>query len=144
MIGLFSSTSRNFAIFLSSKREPCLSETKSIYTLLRFEYNNTKPLQYSKLFIHPITGNPRSDSQDVWIYHTEQINVNTPLVKDSNFLLGMPGCDNKITYVFMKNGYKCINAPWNVKTYHYHTTQIRNYTVKDVIPPPYVYVEPCL
>lgn len=123
-------------------RKSCLSSTKSIYSLLRFEYKKNDNLSKCKLFIDPIKKKPRSDSQDVWIYHTNQIEINSQLLRDTDFMLGMPGCDNKITYEFAKLGYRCINEPYNVKTYHYHETQIRNYGRKDVIPSPYLYVEP--
>ena len=38
--------------------------------------------------------------------------------------------------------YKCINVPFNVKTYHNHNTQIRNYGINDVIQGPYLYLIP--
>lgn len=122
-------------------RKSCLSITKSVYTLLRFEYSRHNKLYKCKLFKHPRTNKPRPDSQDVWIYHTSQLEITSDLIRKANFMLGMPGCDNKITFVLAQFGYKCINEPYNIKTYHYHTTQIRNYGRKDVIPPPYLYVE---
>jgi hypothetical protein len=126
---------------INNLRKSCLSKSKSIYTLLRFEYNNQHKLDKCKLFKHPRTNKPRPDSQDVWIYHTSQLEITSDLIRNANFMLGMPGCDNKITYVLAQLGYKCINEPYNIKTYHYHSTQIRNYGRKDVIPPPYLYVE---
>lgn len=124
-------------------RRSCLSVEKAIYALLRFEYTNKK-LGRCKLFNHPRTNKPRPDSQDVWIYHTQQLELTSDLIRNANFMLGMPGCDNKITYVFSELGYKCINCPYNIKTYHCHSTQIRNYTRNDVIPPPYLFLEPIL
>lgn len=123
-------------------RRSCLSITKSVYTLLRFEYDPHKRLSKCKLFNHPKTNKPRPDSQDAWIYHTNQLETTGDLIRGANFKLGMPGCDNKITYILTQLGYKCINVPYNVKTYHYHSTQIRNYNITDVIPPPYLYIEP--
>lgn len=123
-------------------RKSCLDQKKSIYTLLRFEYLKQKNIKHCKLFIHPRTNLPRNDSQDVWIYHSNFHPTNEQILNESNFQLGMPGCDNKITYILTNNGYICINEPWNVKTYHYHTTEIRNYTRNDVLPPPYLFIEP--
>lgn len=131
---------------IENVRKTSLSQEKSIYALLRFEYINynnfDKSKKRAKLFNHPRTNKPRSDSQDVWIYHTKHMTINNELIRQTDFMLGMPGCDNKITYVFHENGFKCYNEPYIVKTYHYHETQLRSYTRKDVIPPPYLFVEP--
>ena len=124
-------------------RRSCLSISKSVYTLLRFEYLKEKKLGYCKLFIHPRTNAPRNDSQDVWIFHTN-FTPDETVIEQTDFEFGMPGCDNKITFIFSQNGYVCYNEPWKVKTYHYHMTQIRNYSHKDVMPPPYLFVEPIL
>lgn len=126
---------------IENVRKTSLSQTKCMYSLLRFEYLN-KNLSLCKLFIHPRTQKPRSDSQDIWIYHTTQLELNNELLKETDFYLGVPGCDNKITYVMDKQGYTCYNMPWKIKTYHYHTTQIRNYTIKDRVSYPYLYIEP--
>ena len=128
---------------LINVRKSCLSKEKSLYALLRFEYTNQKKLGYCKLFNHPRTNAPRPDSQDVWIYHTS-FSPNDIIKQQTNFAFGKPGCDNKLPIIFASQGYKCINAPWNVKTYHYHKTQIRNYSQKDTIPDPYLYLHPIL
>lgn len=122
-------------------RKSCLSQQKSFYTLLRFEYKNEKKLGYCKLFINSKTKQPRNDSQDTWIFHTSQFQYNKQLMKELDFQLGMPGCDNKITFVLAKNGYTCYNEPWNVKTYHFHTTNIRNYKPTQRVSPPYLIIE---
>lgn len=127
---------------IDNLRKTCLDQKKSMYTLLRFEYLKQKRLGYCKLFNHPKTNAPRPDSQDVWIYHSNYHPVDEGLLEQCNFHFGKPGCDNKITYIMTTHGYTCINEPWNVKTYHYHMTQIRNYTRNDVLPPPYLFVEP--
>lgn len=127
---------------IESVRKSCLDQKKSIYTLLRFEYLKQKRLGYCKLFIHPRTNAPRVDSQDVWIYHSNYHPVDTEILEQCNFQLGKPGCDNKITHILTTHGFTCINEPWNVKTYHYHMTQLRNYTNNDILPPPYLFVEP--
>ena len=43
------------------------------------------------------------------------------------------GCDNRIAYIFYDNGYNVINNTTNIKTYHLHNTQIRDYNGKDTI-----------
>lgn len=134
---------------IQNVRRSCLSITKSIYSLLRFEYKGEKKLGYCKLFTFGenqshLTNKPRYDSQDTWIYHTSQMNVNKQILELTSIFLGMPGCDNKITFNFHSLGFKCFNTPWNVKTYHNHQTQIRNYTSNDVIQKPYLFLLPIL
>jgi len=120
-------------------RRSCLSVQRSLYALLRFEYNHERRQQqrlgFCKLF------GPRPDSQDTWIYHTNYA-PSADLVTAIDFMLGKPGCDNALVYAFYTAGYMIYNEPYNVKTYHYHTTQIRNYTRADVVPSPYIRVQP--
>lgn len=116
-------------------RKSCLSHTKSMYTLIRFEYDKNKPTIYSPLFLVGKEGKkkPIPGAQDTWIYHSN-FKPNTFLLQDSDILLGKPGCDNTIAYLLTIHGYKCINEPWNVRTYHNHKTQIRDYVCgKDTI-----------
>lgn len=131
---------------IKNLRRSCLSESKVIYALLRFEFNGEKKLGYCKLFTfgenHPQHKLPRYDSQDTWIYHTSQLNINQTFLEKMDILLGMPGCDNAITMRFSEFNYICINTPWNIKTYHNHRTQIRNYNICDVIQKPYLYLKP--
>ena len=105
-------------------RKSCLSLKKSFYTLLRFEYDRKKSMDELQLFRtnkHPIPG-----SQDVWIYHSN-FQPGQLLINKSNILLGKPGCDNTIAYILHIHGYNCINEPFNVKTYHNHASQVRDY-----------------
>lgn len=126
---------------INNVRKSCLSESKSMYSLLRFEYLGHEKLGDCKLFKYSDTNAPRADSQDVWIYHTNN-SPSTEIIKQSNFNLGKPGCDNKVVFILTQNKYICYNVPWNVKTYHNHKTQVRNYGITDLIPSPYLYIEP--
>jgi hypothetical protein len=72
-------------------------------------------------------------SQDVWIWNGK-INI-----KDCNFYLGIPGCDNRIAYEFDKAGYNLINPQSDIITVHNHATSIRN-TI-DMIDPPYKLIQ---
>lgn len=143
---VFSNSDIFFDKSILNVRRSCLSITKSIYTLLRFEFIHTKKrLGFCKLFVHPRTNKPRPDSQDTWIYHTSQFNnLSDKILNNIDFPLGKPGCDNKLTYELDKYGYNCINVPWNIKNYHYHSTSIRDYGIKDALPRPYLYIEPIL
>jgi hypothetical protein len=128
---------------IANLRRSALSVSKSAYTLLRYEYTGKeRNLRFCRIFTRPGQTEGRADSQDAWAYHTDQLEVTSDLIKQSDFMLGMPGCDNKIAYVLHANGYRCYNACRNVKIYHFHATQIRNYSAKDLIPPPYMHVVP--
>ena len=111
--------------------------------LLRFEYLKEKKLGYCKLFTYQNTTIPRPDSQDSWIYHSKY-RPDKRIINKCNFGFGQPGCDNKIAYIITQYGYTCYNEPWNIKSYHNHKTQVRNYTIKDVISPPWLKIEPIL
>lgn len=112
-----------------------LSICKSAFSQLRFEYLGNLDTKNCKIF------GPRPDSQDTWIIHSNY-NIPKKQRKAFDFHLGKPGCDNKIIYLFRILGYKVYNSPSFVKTYHYHTSQVRNYDSKDLIAQPYVYLFP--
>tara|TARA_Y100000591_G_C21840895_1_gene705568 strand:- start:1047 stop:2804 length:1758 start_codon:yes stop_codon:yes gene_type:complete len=95
-----------------------LENHKGMYALVRYEYTN-RNLKKCKLF-----GNGRADSQDVWIVHSNYIPENTNIFK---FNFGVPGCDNKLVYLFLILGYKVYNDPILIRSYHNHASQLRNY-----------------
>jgi len=107
-----------------------LGYNKSFYSLLRFEYNNEPNLKKCKIF------GPRADSQDTWIFHSNY-NILPKQREVFNFYFGKPGCDNKLIYLFHLLGYTVYNEPYVVKTYHYHTTNIRNYNASEVLHSPH-------
>jgi hypothetical protein len=107
---------------------------KQMLALLRYEYNPSNK-NNSPLF------GPRYDSQDTWIFHTSQF-IQPREEKVFNFNLGKPGCDNKLIYLMNMLNYEIINDPLTIKTYHYHRSNIRNYTQKDVLPMPWAVVVP--
>jgi len=75
-----------------------------------------------------------SDSQDVWIWK------NKSLIKNANFYLGLPGCDNKIAFIAELYGYRVKNPSLSIKSYHNHKTDIRDGSSADLskrLPPPY-------
>ena len=80
-----------------------------------------------------------NDSQDVWIYHS---NFNRMLANNSafKFMLGIPGCDNHIAYLFKLLNFKLINDPAIIMCFHYHSSNIRSYSDKDKIPHPYLFL----
>ena len=111
-----------------------LAEEKYMFAQLRLEYNNTTK--------QSIVVNQVSCSQDAWIFHTNFTKDIVNNINDFNFFLGIPGCDNKILFLLKILDFKIINHPDFIKTHHYHTTQIRNYTEKDRLSRSYVFVKP--
>lgn len=125
-----------------------LSIKKSLYALLRFEFNNSNSNSNSNISFEEKKNKsklfgPRPDSQDTWIFHTNFLPNNREMMR-CNFELGMPGCDNSIAYLFNSFGYQLYNEPFIVKTYHYHTTNIRNYNKSNTVPPPYMLIKPII
>jgi len=81
------------------------------------------------------------DSQDTWIMKGA-----FKQLKDVNFGLGVAGCDNKIALLLSEH-YEVINPSLDIKTYHYHLTNVRNYVnvvghAVDRIKPPYLLLDP--
>ena len=85
----------------------------------------------------------RMDSQDTWVFKGK---VKIRLAED--FPMGIPGCDNRLAHELEKK-YNVLNPSRNIKTYHLHLSNKRNYyesdgSVKNRISPPYKFLEPTL
>lgn len=80
------------------------------------------------------------DSQDVWIWK------NRCKITNSNFYIGIPGCDNKIAYDAEQSGYRIKNPSLSIMCKHNHKTNIRPGSSCDLsqrLPPPYRLVPIC-
>jgi len=78
------------------------------------------------------------DSQDTWIYATP-----LKIPSNSDFYLGIPGCDNRIAYEIDQQGYQVLNLPHDIITIHYHRDDFREYHGKsEQIKPPWKVVYP--
>ena len=108
---------------------------KKMFALLRYEYNNGSPL----LFCRKDNTSGREDSQDTWIVHSNH-SFTKKEMDIFKIQLGIPGCDNKVTYLFKILGYDIYNDPLYIKTYHCHENMQRNYT--GLIKQPYCYIHP--
>lgn len=82
---------------------------------------------------------PRCDSQDTWIFHS---NNNINQIKALKFYFGKPGCDNVFCYLCKILGYTLINCPTIIITHHVHTINIRHYNENDRLIYPYMFLEP--
>lgn len=108
-----------------------LSSNKEIICQLRYEFKD----RYEPVRIF----GPRYDSQDTWIIHSNH-SILLEQCKVFNFCFGVPGCDNKLIYLFKILGYTLYNDPLFIRTYHNHNSQIRNYV--SIIDLPYGYIVP--
>jgi hypothetical protein len=108
-------------------------KNKNFIGLLRYDYDVGS--KKSKIF------GPRFDSQDTWIIHTDYL-PNKDILDIFDFQFGKPGCDNKLIYLMKILGYKMFNIPKLIKTYHVHKSQTRDYSRKDLVPRPHIYIEP--
>lgn len=110
---------------------------EDILQISKIDYTDTV-LALSRWDVHkngPATHHNHKDSQDTWIWKGK-INAY------GDFELGRAGCDNVIAYELAKN-YNVVNPSNTIKTYHVHSSNIRNYTPKDAYPPPYLRVPCC-
>jgi hypothetical protein len=107
---------------------------KKMYALLRYEHGNP-PI----LFGANTTYDCRGDSADTWIIHSNHTFTKKEL-SIFNFNLGVPGCDNKVAYLFSILGYTLYNDPLYIKSYHCHKSITRNYSYK--LKPPYMCILP--
>ena len=106
---------------------------KKFLALLRYEVTGKDE---PKLF------GPRPDSQDTWIVWSSSIDFVLDQ-EDFNFSFGVPGCDNAITTAMLRKKFAVVNPALSIRTYHLHSSNIRNYVMSDVIDKPvFLYVEP--
>lgn len=81
---------------------------------------------------------PRSDSQDCWIFNSP-LNIN---INDLNFSFGTLGCDNIFASKMHEHGYTLINPSYDIKIYHLHNIEERNYCIDDRIHGNYCLIKP--
>ncbi len=81
---------------------------------------------------------PRSDSQDCWIFKSP-LKINT---NEIDFNFGTLGCDNIFASRLYDFGYELINPAYDIKIYHLHNIEERNYTINDRIHGNYCLIKP--
>lgn len=81
----------------------------------------------------PVLFGPRADSQDTWIFLSDSIKSRSWSYQTIDFPLGQPGCDNAFAGHMLRNRFVLSNPALTFQTFHLHNTNIRNYTMKDMI-----------
>jgi hypothetical protein len=89
---------------------------------------------------------PRPDSQDTWIVAASAIQTNPAAFQDLapfEFSFGRAGCDNAITIEMLKKKFAVSNPALSLRTFHFHSSQVRGYDPRDCIDKPaYLYINP--
>lgn len=99
--------------------------------LLRYDINKDGTVELFKKQNADVEG--RDDSQDCWIVQTPVKNV------DCDFYFGVRRSDNKLMYELSNAGYSIVNCPYDIHSYHLHTSNIRTYNQSALLPTPYMY-----
>jgi hypothetical protein len=86
---------------------------------------------------------PRADSQDTWVVSSNAVKAVEWDWQALNFPFGKGGCDNAITVEMFRKRFLVANPALSLKTYHLHTSAIRNYDPRDIVDKPaYLYIQP--
>lgn len=111
-----------------------ISNEKQLLCLTRYEIYE-ESLKKFRINTH------KGNSQDTWIYHSN-FNVKEKNREIFDYFFGVPGCDNKLLYLFKILGYQIINASIKIKTIHHHKSKTREYSFNNRIEKPYCYSIP--
>ncbi len=103
---------------------------KTLSYLINYNFDN-KVLALSR-YDNGIRYSKR-DSQDSWIFKSKA-NINLDLC---NFKFGLPGCDNRLAYIFFESGYEVINPSKTIKSHHLHNSNFKTYNLSSRVPGPY-------
>ncbi len=102
--------------------------------LLRYEATIDYALGNNMSFKPPIYG-PRPDSQDAWIFTTNDLVEHR--AKESwdtfDFCLGMPGCDNTFTGELMRRRWSSVNPAFTIHIMHLHNSNAREYNHSNLV-----------
>ena len=107
--------------------------------LLRWDVDGTSDanIRAAKLF------GPRPDSQDTWVLSSNAVKAIKWDWKAIDFPFGQGGCDNAITVEMFKQRFLIANPALSLRTYHYHTSQVRTYDPRNIVDKPaYLYIQP--
>lgn len=105
--------------------------------LLRYDVTGTWDVTDAKIF------GPRADSQDTWVVRAVDVKKRAKESWALGFKFGKMGCDNVVALEMMKQKFLVSNPSQTLRTYHVHTSEIRNYAKTDVIEAPvFHYIQP--
>ncbi len=79
----------------------------------------------------------KGDSQDSWLFYGKA----EPL-KNCNFSMGIPGCENRLALLFFKKRYRVLNPSLVIRTEHQHLSNQRSYVLTDRLSGDYLLTKP--
>lgn len=77
------------------------------------------------------------DSQDAWLFYGQAL----PL-KGCNFSMGIPGCENRLSFLFFRERYRVLNPSRLIEARHAHQSGNRSYQQIDRIRGDYLSTRP--
>lgn len=77
------------------------------------------------------------DSQDAWIVRGRP----EPL-RECSFPMGFPGCENRLSFLFFRQGWRVLNPARLIRARHLHCSGNRTYTRSNRIPGEYLSTRP--
>lgn len=105
-------------------------DSRACYALTRWEERFGTIVEFDNKHI----GKAKAmHSQDVWVFK------GVPRIKNADFSLGQPGCDNRIAHIISRQGYKVLNPSLSIHAIHRHRNELREYNLPKV-PGPYQWV----
>jgi len=79
----------------------------------------------------------KGDAQDSWLFTGKA----DPL-KDCDFPMGIPGCENRLCFLFFTKRYRVLNPSRVIRVWHEHRSGNRSYESADRIKGPYLFSKP--
>ena len=106
--------------------------------MLRYDVPGSDDIKDAKLF------GPRPDSQDTWVIRAADVKSRgSDIWKNLEFKFGHMGCDNAIALEMLRQKFLVINPSLTIKTWHFHSSEVRNYNEKDILDRPvFHYIDP--
>lgn len=109
------------------------SFNNTVYCLLRYNVEKDGTID---IFRH--YGEPRSDSQDCWIFKSP-LKINT---NELDFTFGTLGCDNIFASRIHEQGYSVVNPSYDINIFHLHNSEERSHTEENRIHGKYCLIRP--
>jgi hypothetical protein len=106
--------------------------------LLRYDVPESGSEADAKLF------GPRADSQDTWVVRAKDVKQRgEAILKNTEIRFGQMGCDNAFALEIFRHKFLVVNPSYSLKTFHYHSSNVRNYKTDDVVHNPvFMYCHP--
>lgn len=106
--------------------------------LLRYDVPDSDDIKDAKIF------GPRPDSQDTWVIRAADVKSRGEEIwKNLDFKFGHMGCDNALALEMFRQKFLVTNPSLTLKTWHFHSSEVRNYNDKDILDRPvFHYMDP--